>query len=732
MSSCKRGQEREAPLVTVHLLELATMALVSLMVLYEDDSVEMQFTDGSSLQLSPCGSEFLFEKAPAPTMHPLHGSCRVRQRTSFVISTYKEQLLQALEFRNRFTSRPYLAADLIAAGELSNMFFDISEVKWPGTVTEDAVKIADSGRVTVSSLGGHAFLYLAPSRLEFTVEFLACVNQSPVSKRLIKAGRGWNSGPQQPLCHNLNKIKPVGFGVDRGGSGRKVQSSQSKSNGASYPLMLELRDGDSIRCKYIYQYTWVVQHHTVSSCPPEWHCPLKLALHHDCKQEKSRLDGAHNHRQSADKPLAPGVDVTQGTATALPKVLPLNCPAPHLHRWRHRHVLGQAELDLETCLQAQQVKVVWCQGVLYRAITAPVNSVEIYPGDGSVLKPYGASSNYFIHYLMEQSGGQREERMYMVSSLPPDTPNSKYSICSMVTQAIRILQCGNQFKLSLKLPNVCCWKTVLSQPGVFSQLPVLLDEKMIRGVGRFSAHSDGQVHISFCDGMRLNTSWDFGPRHRGEARTSLQVSRRECGTCRTSQHSRTVQECKPVLSPVALSETQTNVKPGCCQLLFPDGSSQLVPMNSAGVYEGYITAAMDWCRWVSEGGREQTAVDHPNPRVNVQDENRSVIAELQKLQRFNFLLENSNCLKQGPVSHASPDLQPTETLSLCHEAGNQSVEMALRQTGRTIEDIELLLEVNKRSVKEMRGTRSAGIMGEQRDGVGNVPLVQQGLRALRL
>ncbi|XP_038661871.1 uncharacterized protein C5orf34 homolog [Scyliorhinus canicula] len=688
------------------------MALVSLMVLYEDDSVEMQFTDGSSLQLSPCGSEFLFEKAPAPSMHPLHSSSRVRQRTSFVISTYKEQVLQALEFRNRFASQPYLAADLIAAGKLSNMFFDISEVKWPGTDTEDAVMIADNGRVTVSSLGGHAFLYLAPSQLEFTVEFLACVNQSPVSKRLIKAGRGWTSGPQQPLSHNLNKIKPVGFGVDQGGSGRKVQSSQSKSNGASYPQMLELRDGGSIHCKYIHQYIWVVQHHTVSSCPPEWHCPLKLALHHDYKQEKSRLDGTRKHLQSADKPVAPGVDMTQGTATALPKVLPLNCPAPHLHRWRHRDVLGQAKLDLETCLQAQQVKVVWCQGVLYRVITAAVNSVEVYPGDGSVLKPYGASSNYFIHYLVEQSGGQREERMYMVSSLPPDTPNSKYSICSMVTQAIRILQCCNQLKLSLRLPNGCCWKTVLFQPGVFSQLPVLLHEKMIWGVGRFSAHSDGQVHISFCDGTRLNTSWDFGPQHRGEGRTSLQ--------------------CKPVLSPVVLRETQTNVKPGCCQLLFPDGSSQLVPMNSAGVYEGYVTAAMDWCRWVSEGGSEQTAVDHPNPRVNVQDENRSVIAELQKIQRFNFLLENSNCLKQGPLSHTSPDLQPTETLSLCHEAGNQSVEMALRQTGQTIEDIELLLEVNKRSVKATRGTKSAGIMGEQRGEVGNVPLVQQGLRALRL
>ncbi|GCB84342.1 hypothetical protein scyTo_0024990, partial [Scyliorhinus torazame] len=45
--------------------------------------------------------------------------------------------------------------------------------------------------------------------------------------------------------------------------------------------------------------------------------------------------------------------------------------------WRHRHVLGQAELDLETCLQAQQVKVVWCQGVLYRASLSSTDRLRL-------------------------------------------------------------------------------------------------------------------------------------------------------------------------------------------------------------------------------------------------------------------------------------------------------------------------------------------------------------------
>uniref|UniRef100_W5N381 C5orf34-like N-terminal domain-containing protein n=1 Tax=Lepisosteus oculatus TaxID=7918 RepID=W5N381_LEPOC len=91
------------------------MAAASLMVLYEDESVEVRYSDGSWLQLSPCGSEFLFDKTPPISAHPLQPSERIRQRTRFVISSYKELIVQALEFRNRFASRPYLPAELIPA-----------------------------------------------------------------------------------------------------------------------------------------------------------------------------------------------------------------------------------------------------------------------------------------------------------------------------------------------------------------------------------------------------------------------------------------------------------------------------------------------------------------------------------------------------------------------------------------------------------------------------------------
>lgn len=65
------------------------MAAEVRMVLYEDDSVQVQYVDGSRLQLSPCGSEFLFEKAPPVSAHPLEQPERIRQRTHFVISTYR-------------------------------------------------------------------------------------------------------------------------------------------------------------------------------------------------------------------------------------------------------------------------------------------------------------------------------------------------------------------------------------------------------------------------------------------------------------------------------------------------------------------------------------------------------------------------------------------------------------------------------------------------------------------
>lgn len=67
----------------------SVMAAEVQMVLDEDDSVQVRYIDGSRLQLSPCGSEFLFEKAPPISAHPLQQPERIRQRTHFVISAYR-------------------------------------------------------------------------------------------------------------------------------------------------------------------------------------------------------------------------------------------------------------------------------------------------------------------------------------------------------------------------------------------------------------------------------------------------------------------------------------------------------------------------------------------------------------------------------------------------------------------------------------------------------------------
>ncbi|XP_059830214.1 uncharacterized protein C5orf34 homolog isoform X3 [Hypanus sabinus] len=653
------------------------MALVSLMVTYEDDSVEVRFTDGSSLQLSPCGSEFMVEKGPTQNLHPLQSSCRVRQRTPFVISIYKEQVLHALEFRNRFASRPYLPANLITADKLLNVFYDISKVRWPGASNEGAVTVAGDGRVTVCSLGGFAFLHLSPSRLEFTVDFLARVSQSASSK----SHRKLESAQNDEHYKNQENVEPVGLTSGHDVSERRAQSRQSEASAATRPhgSHLKGRGPTGIHSKHMYQYTWVVQHHTVSWCPPEWRHPLHLALHYNRQQDKSPDPSGMGDHTGSPGTLVPAA--VPEVTTVLRGSLPLNCPAPHLHRWRYRNVLNPRVLDLESCLCSEPVKMIWYQGVVYRVIAGSVTSVEIYPGDGSVLKPHDATNSYFTHYWPGCAGEQGEERMYRVSSLPPDIPGSKYSICSLVTHAVRILQFQNQLKLSLKLLGMCCWQTEEFQPGHSNQLPLVLTEKVIENVGRFLAFSDGRVHISFCNGVRLNTSWDSGSQHRRKEQASSS-------------------QWNPLILPVVLSEPETDMKPGWFQLLFPDGSSRVVQLHSAGSYKRYVAAAADWCRHLSDNPQQRKSLDEPKLQACGQRHNWSVISELQKIQRFNFLLENSSCLKREPSSLDHSVTQRPEETSHSEAEEGWSVEGALTKTGRAIQDIELLLEANREVQRE--------------------------------
>lgn len=75
------------------------------MFVYTDDSMYVKYSDGTSLQLSPCGSVFLHYQS---TSKP----CHQHQLTRFAISKYHNKIAEALKVRNQFAERPYLCKEL--------------------------------------------------------------------------------------------------------------------------------------------------------------------------------------------------------------------------------------------------------------------------------------------------------------------------------------------------------------------------------------------------------------------------------------------------------------------------------------------------------------------------------------------------------------------------------------------------------------------------------------------
>ncbi|XP_004422845.1 PREDICTED: uncharacterized protein C5orf34 homolog [Ceratotherium simum simum] len=639
------------------------MAAEVRMVLYEDDSVQVQYVDGSRLQLSPCGSEFLFEKAPPVSAHPLEQPERIRQRTQFVISTYREQLQRALDFRNSSATCPFLSESIIPSEKKKRIFIDISEVRWPSLDTDDGMICMQSGTVKISSLDGHAYLCLPKSQHEFTVHFLCKVSQKPDSSRVLSEKN--NPAKKDKLVEKAGKIRTYG-----NLSGQRLKNKENELHCQILKPKEPLEKKSCVNgtkgreelplpaTNHTCVYTWVKQRWSVASCPEEWKYPLSLALHfHNKISNISGIDA----NITLNRILTSDVSEERGKeVSVLPRALLLSCPVPHLHRWNFCDSLSQRQSDEEEYSYPEPVKVVWYKGITYRLTHKNVNSIEIYPGDGSIFKSEGAYfGNYFTYYSIQEGSEEREEKTYSVNNLPPDRPGSLFSVRSLMQQATRILQHCVKMRLSLSHNyRICCWKML---PGINDStiLPVLLRESLIPSVGRFLAYSDDKVHAVFLDGITLTLNWNFG-------------------------------------SFIESRQVNRGLQLGWCKLTFPDGQDQFIQIGHPGPHERYVTTVISWCRRLTQTSQREMPT---HPSCSVLEENWSVASELEKIQKFNLLLESSGILNQTANmknEQSSDHYKPQSSETFLEEVNEKRVSVALKKTSEILQDIDCLLSNSKK------------------------------------
>ncbi|XP_069077621.1 uncharacterized protein C5orf34 homolog isoform X1 [Pleurodeles waltl] len=639
----------------------------SLFVLYDDDSVELQYSDGSHLQLSPCGSEFLFEKSIPASAHPLQQPERIRQRTQFAVSSYRDQVLQALEFRNRFSLNPYLPLSTIPPDKITNVLTNISETIWPNSVDEH-VEPQHEGSVKVSSLDGLACLYLTKLQQSFTVEFLCRVSQkswSP-SLKLHNHSKSANS-KNDPVCDGHSGImeKNSKLFTPKDNEPEITHNTVGRVNQKDNAYFAEVEDmSPKPFTKNALQCTWVVQQFSVSSYPEEWKYPLSLAFSYYSSQIANETElGRNNDRNMECASLEQYGK--ERKISVLPKALPIVCDALHLHRWSLFDLISQRALGVEQYTRTGLIKVVLCEGILYRFIHGFHRSVEIDPGDGTVFISQGVKfGKYFTHYKLQEASGKREEMMYAVTNLPPDTPECRYSVCTIIMKAMRVLEHCYKTELSLSHGyEICCWKMV-SAGGRSVEHPIVLQQAIIENLGRFSAYSDNRVIANFFDGFTLHMIWNFTQYLRGP-----QVDTAILPTSRNPQDATT----------------------GWCQIIFPDGHNQLIQIEFPGSFESYVKAVIAWCQGL------HVNLENKIP-VSETEENWSVMAELEKIQRFNFLLEHthlpSNTSEPKEIEHGGTNKSTFQDDASLPDVGD--ISSVLEKTSKAIQDIDLLLSSSTR------------------------------------
>ncbi|XP_022098719.1 uncharacterized protein C5orf34 homolog isoform X2 [Acanthaster planci] len=748
-------------------------AALTSVIIFSNDATELTFSDGTKLELSPCGASFVCQRPTGRGQHALGGEKRIQQRTEFATNEFKDKVRQALECRNRFAEHPYLCHLFLCDETILQLFADIKAVKWPKHAKNLPWKTQANGSVKVTSIDECASLFLSANKQEFTVEFLCKLSQKELPKRPVKRQAKFIQGqsvriPQDDerpttemdLASNIERVVYGGSSeqfsqtvcvqdspymetlVKEKESPRKskcfrycsqVSSDGYDENDTGSCSKMECPQGVKGQSpaieKFIaikHGYTWVVQHHAVEHCPECWRHPLHLALNFVPEEnsgtppEKKGLkvsfeaDVGSSDKHPAERrvvrdvnigkkkdkkilqgPTSPGEPLMDAelVTSPLPDPLPLSCGASHLHKWRKDASARGVDLREEDIPAGKSIKVWFSNGHIFRLSRTPHPSVQIYPGDGTVIKSTGGKGGFFTHIIPQ--GGSLDERMLCVRNPPPDCPRAKYSIAGVLRKASRLLQNTMQAELGLiSGEENCCWKAnsgwLLKSPNT----TVVLEESKIEGLGQFIAFSNGKVRVVFSDRTTLDMEWDFRNRVDGNG----------------EHQNKNVQNHPVAPAPrIRKSCFESILQKGCCQLLLPNGDYKLVCLDNPQEYERHVKAAVEWASWVASSPEERVAFYAIN-ESSLSQHDWAVQKELQKIKCFGYILDiallpdadrklgdmgdisrTDGPLSRDVLSRSVPPTDEPDDLTLADTAPDFVVD-ALRRTSHTIQNIDSLLD----------------------------------------
>ncbi|KAH9488313.1 hypothetical protein Btru_063764 [Bulinus truncatus] len=384
------------------------------------------------------------------------------------------------------------------------------------------------------------------------------------------------------------------------------------------------------------KYTWLTIHASRNDCPAEWIVPLKLAL------EGRKNLSSETSTSSSSVPSMTRLQAVSATFrgserdcnfTNAPHPLPLFCPYQHKHRML-QNVESPQDQDSAGDFQHGRLKVVLSEGIVYRLIQkGELQTIEIHPGDGSVLVSQGIQAHFFTHYILV--GDKVEERTYSLKSLPPVRLKCKYNIENLIKTAIRFFLLNTQWeKRGLKEITPCWKKDVVAVVEPLSTS--LLEDCTVEGLGKFSAFSNGRIRIVFIDRTALDMFCNFSNRmndhfrQASDLQTSLGAS---------------------VVVPV-ISSTSSNIVSSYARLLLPSGKYVTVDINCPGIYRRYIQAAQDWASWVSScpGERQEFFKQHQS----LEHLQKAAELELKKIFCFNYIVDQTLQI-QNHVAEQSHD-----------------------------------------------------------------------------